>query len=160
MCLFLNAHKINTSFESSLPFASIDTFDHLCKNVLFKYINLKKVKQTDPNLCPFVIDFQSQPRCKSYNPLILSFLSSNPKQEKCKMELFHLKDVNWRLMICLPMDDPIRVLKTNAKENGLDLEQMTNKPQDINSIHVDIHCESIEVAKKMFIKLHTKQFEF
>lgn len=30
MSMFHNVHKINSSFESSLPFASIDTFDHLC----------------------------------------------------------------------------------------------------------------------------------
>lgn len=160
MCMFQNTHKINTSFESSLPFASIDTFDHLCKNALFKYINLKKIKQTDPNVCPYIIDFQSQPRSKSYHPCFINFLANKPKQEKCRVELFHLKDVNWRLMICLPMEDAMRVLKTNSKENGLDLDQMANQPQDINCYHIDIHCASIEVAKKMFIKLHTKQFEF
>ena len=76
------------------------------------------------------------------------------------VELYHLKDVNWRLIINVPTNNAVVSLKDRAKQEGVNLENILNNPQDYNCYAVDIRCDSIEIAKKIFKKLHTKSFKF
>ena len=78
----------------------------------------------------------------------------------CQLELYHLKDVNWRLIIRVPMDKAVKTLNTLAQSSKISLDNVLNHPQDINCFPIDVRCDSLEVAKKIFKKLHAKSFKF